>query len=88
MAQVIAIVNQKGGVGKTTVCRTLATMLSKYGKVLAIDFDPQETLSISLGATKDKFDEESPSMYHVLAGELHIEDAIINLNDFDIVRSD
>lgn len=88
MAQVIAIVNQKGGVGKTTVCRTLANMLSKYGRVLAIDFDPQETLSISLGATKDKFDEESPSMYHVLAGELHIEDAIINLNDFDIVRSD
>ena len=47
----VAFVNQKGGVGKTTACRTLSSMLAKKGKkVLVIDLDPQQTLSISIGA--------------------------------------
>ena len=47
---VIAIVNQKGGVGKTTTCGTLGIGLAKEGKkVLVLDCDPQASLTISLG---------------------------------------
>ncbi|MBD5118855.1 MAG: AAA family ATPase, partial [Clostridiales bacterium] len=52
-AQVIALVNQKGGVGKTTSCVNLGVGLAQAGKkVLVIDCDPQSSLSISLGHSK------------------------------------
>ena len=86
----VAFVNQKGGVGKTTACRTLSSMLAKKGKkVLVIDLDPQQTLSISIGAVNDRFDYETPSIYSVLAEDLPIEQSIFTTDDnYDIIRSD
>ena len=49
-AAVLAVVNQKGGTGKTTTCENLGIGLAQSGKrVLLVDVDPQGSLTISLG---------------------------------------
>ncbi len=76
-ARVIAMVNQKGGVGKTTSTVSLGAALAGYGrKVLLVDFDPQGALSVALGMNPNEMD---LSIYNMLTQkDCHIGDVIVN----------
>ena len=71
----IAIVNQKGGVGKTTTTVNLGAALARAGRrVLVVDLDPQGNLSTSLGV---EIGEGEPSSYSVLIGERELAECIV-----------
>ena len=75
-ARVIALANQKGGVGKTSTCANLAAALAQTGaEVLVIDCDPQGNLTQALGANPDQL---KATLYTVLVEGKPIEGAIIS----------
>lgn len=80
----VAVLNQKGGTGKTTTSINLAAGIAEAGgRVLLVDCDPQGNVGVSLGVRSEK------SLYHVLTDECAVEDAVVPLGEcFDILTSD
>lgn len=87
-ARIISMVNQKGGVGKTTSTVSLGAALAGFGRrVLLVDFDPQGALSVALGMNPNDVE---LSIYNVLTDpQCHIGDAIVSTEvaDLDLLPS-
>ena len=85
MSRVIAIANQKGGVGKTTTAINLSAALAQEGKrVLALDMDPQGNMTSGLGLSKNEIEKTT---YDILCGNVNIEESIQRnvLENLDVI---
>ena len=86
MAEIISILNQKGGCGKTTTAVNLSAALALLGKkVLVIDMDPQANATTAFGVQKN----EENSVYRVLTGEQTMDQAIVptEISGLDVLPS-
>jgi len=84
VAKVIATVNQKGGVGKTTTCVNLAAALAEIGqRILLCDFDPQANATSGMGVDKTV----SKGIYDVVIGDIPAADAVVHTRFGDVLPS-
>lgn len=88
MGKIVAFLNQKGGVGKTTTCVNMAGYLAEMGKkVLLLDIDPQGNASSSVGIEKDK---KHRTIYDVITDDCEIDEVILptRFDRLNVIPSD
>lgn len=87
MSKIIAVANQKGGVGKTTTSINISAYLAEMGKrVLCIDMDPQGNMTSGFGLDKDSIEK---SVYELITGQEQLDECIQKevLHNLDILPS-
>ena len=87
MSRIIAIANQKGGVGKTTTAINLSSCLAEKGKkVLVIDMDPQGNTTSGLGVDKNALEN---TIYEMIIGECLLEECLLEnvFNNLSLIPS-